>query len=387
MCSLKEKGLILRLISIIGEDISQLIPVIYHYQTITTEHILLCDMQDLQQAKRLQHGMQSFVASYQLAWKVTILSIDASDISSSVQKFKSSFNNFKDCYINTSSSLPIVGELLGEIVLNGGGCVINYDIYANKLYFLEPNSHSVSCNKISSKLTLHAFLTLLDYKILSQSKKQYLISNKEHILALYKNSSRFKKLRYALLYPELNRNFDYNFYKDLLQILEKMQIVKGNKLIKSKQAILSGRIFEEYIFWLCSELGFDDIAMGVKIDFDCNNQEPNNNYHIHNEFDILLMQNNRIYTIECKYSSYLDGLELVYKYDAIIDYFGNATKAVILNISSQQKKSYLGMKSSKNFSNATIRRAKRANIYIYHESVLNAKKFKKAIKEQFGGQE
>ncbi len=169
----------MKLISIIGDDISQLIPVIYHYKDNTTEHILLCESHDLAQAKRLKHGMQRFIASYQLSWRVTILSIDASDISASVDSFKSSFTDFKECLLNTSSSLPILGELFGELVLKGGGSVINYDIYSNKLYFLEPNSYSITCSKINFKLTLHSFLTLLDYTILSQSTKKNLIHKKK----------------------------------------------------------------------------------------------------------------------------------------------------------------------------------------------------------------
>ena len=373
----------MRLISTIGEDISQLIPVIYHYRDRTTEHILVCDREDLQQATRLKHGMQRFVENYQLSWKVTIVSIDASDMSGSATGFEERFGGFEDCTINTSSLLPILGELLGEIVLAGGGSVVNYDIYSNKLYFLEPNSHSVTCHEMGSALTLRAFLTLLDYTIVSQSTKKKLHHRKTHILALYKNPARFRKLRYALLYPEQNSNFQFHSYKDLLHVLEQLQVVDGDTLIRSQQKVLSGDIFEEYVFWLCEALGFDDIALGVQIDFDCKRQEPNTNYRIHNEFDILLMKDNRISTVECKYSSHLDGLELVYKYDAIIDYFGSSTKAIILNISSKPKQPYLGMKRSQNFSYSTLRRARHSSIYVYHESVLDVKKFQQRVKEHF----
>lgn len=373
----------MKLISVIGEDSSQLIPVIYYYQNITTEHILICNNLHLQKAKRLKSGLQSFIASHQLSWKVTIIEIDADNLAQSVKSFKSNFSNFKDYYINTSLALLILGELLGEIVLKGGGSVINYDINSNKIYLLEPNSYSVTCSKVGSKLTLKALLTLLDYTIVKLHTKEDLFHKKEQILTLYKEPARFKKLRYALLYPDLNRDFNFSFYKELLQILQKLNIVEGSKLIESKRAVLGGTLFEEYIFWLCEALDFDDIAMGVQIDFDSKTQEPNSNNRVYNEFDILLMKENKIYTIECKYSNYLDGLELVYKYDAIIDYFGGSTKAMILNISSKRKKEYLGMKSSKNFSNSTIRRAKHSNIYIYHESVLNPKKFQQKVKEYF----
>ena len=360
---------------------SQLIPVVYHYRKEIYEHILVSQSKDLPFAIRFKHGMQRFAKSYHIRWKIIILEIDAQDFEKATRQFTNYFDGFKDCLLNTTLAMPILGELLGEVVLSSGGEVINYDIFTNKLFLL--NQNSTTSTIVASKLTLHSFLTFLDYTIVSQSTKQNLHHRKEHILALYKNPARFNKLRYALLYPELNRDFEFSFYKDLLNILEQLQVVEGNTLIQNKRAFLSGTIFEEYIFWLCQELEFDDIAMGVRIDFDGTTQEPNSNYHIYNEFDILLMKDNKIFVIECKYSNYIDGLELVYKYDAILDYFGSNTKAIVLNISSQQKKSYLGMKSSKNFSYPTLRRAKRSNIYIYHESVLNAKRFQQAVVEQF----
>jgi hypothetical protein len=137
-----------------------------------------------------------------------------------------------------------------------------------------------------------------------------------------------------------------------------------------------------YLFWLCEELGVDDIAMGVRVDFD-DESEPLSQYRIINEFDILIMHRNRLSTIECKYSTRLDGLDLIYKYDAIIDYFGPHTKAIIVNLSSQPKEPYMDTKSSSNFRHSALRRAHRSNIAVYHETQLHERRFQALVKEFF----
>jgi len=132
-----------------------------------------------------------------------------------------------------------------------------------------------------------------------------------------------------------------------------------------------------------SALNPDDIALGVKIDFDDIAREPEAQKRVVNEFDILMMHNNRIYTVECKLSQQLEGLEFVYKYDAIIDYFGKASKAIIANVSSTPKESYMNTKTSNNFRHSTLRRARMAGIAVYHESQVNSIKFQNLVRNFF----
>jgi hypothetical protein len=95
------------------------------------------------------------------------------------------------------------------------------------------------------------------------------------------------------------------------------------------------------------------------------------------------MHNNCIYTVECKFSKHLEGLEIIYKYDAIIDYFGKTSKAIIVNISSKPKESYLGSKVSGNFRHSTLRRARLAGVSVYHESQINIIKFQNLVQNFF----
>ena len=209
---------------------------------------------------------------------------------------------------------------------------------------------------------------------------------KQYILELYKKESLFKKVRNAVVAEALGQpnNFDLSMSKDMLITLRNLDIVDEHyKLIRSQQKVLQGDLLEEYMFWLCDALHPDDLLMGVVIDFDDEKNEPMSQYRVTNEFDILMMHNNRIYTVECKFSKYLEGLEFVYKYDAIIDYFGKASKAIIVNISSKPKEPYLDTKSSGNFRQSTLRRARLAGIAVYHESQMNVVKFQNLVRNFF----
>jgi hypothetical protein len=172
--------------------------------------------------------------------------------------------------------------------------------------------------------------------------------------------------------------------KDMLETLCNLKIVDAHyNLIRNQQKVLQGDLLEEYMFWLCEALNPDDIMMGVKIDFEDEKSEPHAQYRVMNEFDILMMHNNRIYTVECKFSKHLEGLEIIYKYDAIIDYFGKASKAIIANISSKPKESYMGSKVSGNFKHSTLRRARLAGVSVYHESQVNVIKFQNLVQNFF----
>jgi len=373
----------MKLISIIGAEHCQLIPVVYAYKDQITEHLLLADSHSMSSAKRLRRGMERFAQHYQLQWQVTLGQIDEDDIhATSIQIASQIEHSPQEVWLYLGEATPILGHLLGEAVREHGGQMLSYNHQTNKIHFLD-HQQQLSCMKLVPRLTLEPYLMLLGYHILSRETRSDLLPHKQSILTLYADQSRFKKLRYALLYPEQNRGFEFGFYRDLLRLLEGMGIVRGTTLISSAQKRLSGDLFEMYVFWLCEALGVDDIAMGVRIDFDDSAQEPLSQRRITNEFDILLMHHNRLYTIECKYSTHLDGLELIYKYDAIIDYFGSHTKAIILNLSSKPKEPYMQSKTSSNFHHSALRRARRANLAIYHETQIHPEKFQALVKSFF----
>ena len=373
----------MRMVSIIGDDISQLVPVMYAYRRECREHWLVCDRADVDQARRLARGMARFANQYQLDWQVTIRTIDAADPAAGAADAASALGAMGDVWFHATDAPAMFALIFGRRIAGEGGRILSYDHETNTLCRLDASGEAVETSPLRDSLNLHDFLTLLNYRITSRSTRSDLAPRREQVEALYRHASRFRKLRYALLHPDQRPHFSFAPYRDLLAILSNLGIVRGERLIPSRQKELSGDLFEEHVFWAVEGLGVDDIALGVKIDFDDPTDESTAQYRVYNEFDILLMHANRIYTIECKFSTHLDGLKLVYKYDAIIDYFGRAARAILLNISSKPKEPYLGMHRSANFPHSTLRRARRSNIHIHHVSRFDPEKFQTVARSFF----
>jgi len=370
----------MRLVSIVGDDISRLVPVIYAYRKQITEHILVCDSASASHAKRLAGGLKKFATYYQHRWKVRIEQIDASDLLGVVSSCQQEIGALDDVTLAITDAYPMLALLLGRAVHAEGGDIISYDHFSNKIHFLD-SEQQLTCTIAAPRLNLKKFLMLMGYKILSRKNRKNLSQRRVYIERLFADPYKFNKLRLALLRGEQVKHASY---LDQLDTLDALGVTYRGIFLDSQAKALAGDLLEEYVFWLCEGLGMDDIAMGVHIDFDEQSPESDKGRHITNEFDILIMHQNRIYTIECKYSNKLNGLGLVYKYDSIMDYFGNASKAILLNLSDKPKEPYLQMHTSSSFGVTTLRRAKRSNLHVYHETVVKPKEFKRVVREFFG---
>ena len=375
------------LLSIVGEDISRIIPVLYAYKDQIKHHVLLCDddPSNYERAKTLQKGMQKFSAKHSLGWYTKIITTNEDSAADIKEVTSKQFDNKGELWLNATDGYPAITILLSDLVRKEGGKVLSYDHFDNDLHIIEPDG-SMETEKLPAKMDIDSYLTLLDYNILTKQTKFDLTLRKKYILELYKKESLFKKVRKAIIDRHFGHknDFDISMSRDMLKMLHTLNILDDNyRLIPSQQKVLQGDLFEEYIFWLCEALAPDDILMGVKIDFDDKKSEPQDQHRVMNEFDILMTHNNRIFTVECKFSQKLEGLEMVYKYDAIIDYFGKASKAIIANISSKPKESYLGTKASSNFQHSTLRRARLAGVSVYHESQMDDLKFQTLVQDFF----
>jgi hypothetical protein len=375
----------LTLLSIIGEDISRIVPLLYAYKKEIREHILLCDdsIGNVERAITLQKGMQRFSLKYNLKWQVRVVKTnedDANEINSVVKK---EFSSKSELWLNVTDGYPAMSILLTRLIHANGGNVLTYDHFDNDLHIIKPDG-TMHCEQLNSRMNLDDYIMLLNYSVVEKKVANDLLLRKESILSLYADEKLFYKNREKILQSYFYKRASTMLTPDIKRVLQKLEILDNRgDLIPSKQKVLQGDLFEEYIFWLCESLNPDDIAMGIKIDFDGDVKQPENSKRIFNEFDILMINKNRIYTIECKFSKRLKGLDFVYKYDAILDYFGSSSKAIIANISSTPKERYFNSNSSSSFSHSTLRRARMANMTIYHESYVNEKKFQSLVKNFF----
>jgi len=226
---------------------------------------------------------------------------------------------------------------------------------------------------IKNSMGLDDFLMMLDKPILAATNEKKLRRRKEDVFKLFNDFVAFQKVRIALLKDE--KKFEYGKYPHILEALKKLDIVKRGKIDK---ALVGGGLFEEYVFWLVKELDFDDVKCNVKIKI-----ENIANKEIKNEVDVMMIKDNHIYMVECKLSSKLNGIEVIYKYDSIMSSFGDDSKTMIVNVSQKKKRKFLNRFSSENFKKADILRGLFHNIDIYHKKELEVKEFQAQLREFF----
>jgi hypothetical protein len=142
-----------------------------------------------------------------------------------------------------------------------------------------------------------------------------------------------------------------------------------------------GVYFEQFIFLYMDQFDFDDIKCGIKIAFE-REKESERDIVVSNEFDILTIKDNRIGLVECKIGDKFKTVETVYKSDALMDYFGDDSRSLIVNI--QQDATPHLANSRLNFSNDITLRANSKRIDIFNAFDLGKRKFSAAVEETFG---
>ena len=383
---MNKKGESLTLLSIVGDDISRIVPLLYAYKDQIKHHVLLCDDDPSNQkrVKRLQKGMQKFSAKHSLSWYIKIIRTNEDSAEAITVAAKKQFSHERELWLNATDGSPTMTILLSDLIRKEGGKVLNYDHFDNDLHIIEPDG-SMETKSLPAKMDLDSYVMLLNYKMKKKSKDD-LISRKKFVKNLYKDEKKFIKVRKALLdlYHGNIDGYDFSRYDNILEDLRSLGVIgQENRITSATKQMLEGDLLEEYLFWLCEPLHFDDIALGAEIDFDDEKKEASRYRRVINEFDIFMIHNNRIYTVECKFKNGMSGLDMIYKYDAIIDYFGNASKAIIANISNKYKEDYIGMKQSDNFSHSSLRRARMSGISVYHESEVDVIKFQNLVQNFF----
>jgi hypothetical protein len=175
-----------------------------------------------------------------------------------------------------------------------------------------------------------------------------------------------KYKQYAnFLSTKQNRPENYLYYQDILSDMGKLNNI----------AFIQGTVFEEYIYHLIDDnFDFDDVMTGVRIEFE-------NNFE--NELDILMIKNNHLHTIECKFVNFLNGEHYIYKTNSIIDYLDDDGKAMILSIGGENTKVLKTGNKKTQFTKGDKSRAENGNIKIFQSKTFDEELFLKSVSKWF----
>jgi hypothetical protein len=359
------------LVSIIGDFHSSILPLSYAFRKEMKRHIIVYDDShiDTQESRRVLRGQKAFLEEIAKSGEDYVLipmQIDEDSYESIIaccERILSYIENPDKIYLNATDGLSSIAIVLSYRLMKAGARVIAYDRYANT-YNLH-TSESMERKIIPENMDIKSHLLLKGYKIISYTSEKELMQRKGIVYALAEDLSRYKKFAGLLQHNRVENIQGFEDFKMLLQKIGKLH----------DKAFIQGTLFEEYIYHLLRDhFSFDDICTGVKVEFAQN---------VENEFDILMIKDNHLHTIECKLVSALNGEHFVYKTELIMDYLDDDGKAMILSIGGENVRITANGRKKVQFSAGDLARAKYGNIKIHQKKVFDKTAFLEDVSKWF----
>ena len=274
------------LVSIVGDFYSSVLPLFYEYKDKISQHIIIHDdfKNDEVNAKKIINGTHRYINKHNLAIKSFVIKLDE-DSYEAIQKVANLLRKHvvhsNELLINVTDGLANIGIVLSNIFMPEGAKILTYDRYDNEYNIL--TTQSMKTFQIKTSIPIKDHLFLKDIEILNLQDKGFADKYETDINILFEKY-------------EADRLLYVNSF-------ENQPALKN---------IATGFLYEYYIYNLIKKLNFDDILLGVKIQ-----DNRTDDINIVNEYDILVMKNNHLHMIECKYLKILDTTALLYKLDSV----------------------------------------------------------------------
>jgi len=309
------------LISIVGDFHSSIFPLYNELKNSIFHHIVVDDDAFSEKKRHLQiiQSLKKFNQEKNLNIATEAFSVDEdsqASINKLIQRIKELEPNLTNVYINITDGLANIGLLLSIKLLDKGAKFLSYDMYENSYNITTKDSMS---NKIlETSLTISEHFKLKGFVIEPSHDKEFADKYKKEILELFNN--------YAHELELLNKDISKQKLLHTSKYPRAYQLIKNMELNIIKDAkIITGGLFEYYVYLQLRDFPFDDIEIGFTI-----KQAINKKISIINEFDILLMKNNHLHMIECKFRKNINKNELIYKYASLIRVIDDDSKIIIL---------------------------------------------------------
>ncbi len=355
------------LVTILGDFYSSFLPINYEFRKRIKKHIILYDNNKYQKKhfQKVLEGQEKFLKKSSYKYQIQEYALDGDSYEHIINAFKRIINQHKneEIYLNATDGFNSVSILFAKEFLENNLKVLIYDRFENS-YNLHYQK-SISKEPIKDNLDIKTHFLLKGYEVLEYEGRNTLLKRKEAIVELMQDSLEYKHFVTALQKKETKSLQRFKRFKNILE-----SIGKYNDL-----AFIQGKVFEEYIYHLIVDnCDFDDVMTGVRVRFDEN---------FENEFDILMIKENHLHTIECKFVNFLNGEHFVYKTNSIIDYLDDDGRAMILSIGGDNIKTTKRGKKRYQFTKGDKGRAQNGNIKIFQSKIFNKEQFLNEVREWF----
>jgi len=356
------------LVSILGDFHSSIVPISYAFRNKIKKHIVVYDDShgDKKEAKRLLRGQRAFLEAHpDIAYQLIPMVIDEDSYSSlfrCVEKIKQEADAYEEIYLNATDGLSSVVLVLSNALMDVGAKVLAYDRYANT--YNQHTKRGMEKFAVEESMGVVDHLILKGYTVLQTPDPKRLDARKPHIMALAQDLSTYKQFAQLVGKSGLRNVEGYTLFKRHFKEMG----------IEDRQFI-QGTVFEEYIYHLLKEnFAFDDILTGVKVRFD---------EGVENEFDILMIYQNHLHTIECKLVSGLHGEHYVYKTEQIKEYLDDDGRAMILSVGAENERRTKSGKVKRQFTQGDRARARYGEIAIHQVKAFDKERFLQEIETWF----
>lgn len=307
------------LVSILGDFDSSYLPLFYEFRDRLCKHIVVYDTSFSSQRanKKRVESLQKFCALNELQIDTEIFLVDEDSFGSInrlIVKLET-LNDFDNVYVNTTDGLSNISILLGVKLLERGVKILSYDMYENS--YNTTTLQGITTHKMSTHMSIKEHLLLKGFHVRDSSDKSFALKYEKEIRTLFeKHNSEYKELRRDVTQNRVNKSR----YPKAMQLIKTMGLST-----KTEQKEITGGLFEWYVYLLIKDLGFSDIEVGVIVE-DSFTKESS----IRNEFDILMMHENHLHMIECKFTRNIDLQALVYKYSTLLNLIDDDGRMMIL---------------------------------------------------------
>jgi len=320
------------LVSFIGDFFSSVGPVFYHLKDKLSTHIIVSDdsKRDDRLARKFQKGVSKFCEKYNLNIKNLYYTLDE-DSFDSLEKAKNFIleNSSGDIYLNTTDGLSTINTFFSLKMLPLNAKIISYDMFDNEYNLISINGvERVKMGYVPIKD--HFLLKGVD--ILETGMKSFAIRYENEIRELFEDYDihrEYKAFKYDITtYNHLPKR---DKFPNIYYLFDKMKLTNRDNLsFDHLFQVVTGDMFEYYLYLIVKDMGFDDIEIGVEIEYD----------DVVNEFDLLLMKDNHLHIIECKHRSHktLNIDNIIYKYGALKRIVDEDAKAIIVTLINRYNK-------------------------------------------------
>ncbi len=296
------------LVSILGDFHSSVLPIYYQFKDKIKRHIIIYDdfHTDVEEAKNIIRGIKNFNQKYNIRIKTYIHCIDEDSfdaIKKTIEFIKYNGKKPKDIYINTTDGLSNINTLIGLKLLPLGANLISYDRYDNEANIVTQDS--MKTYTIDKVIPVLDHFLLRNIEVESVGDKKFAKRYQNEILSIFETHHKEFKSFAHYVQNEYKPTLEDKRYTEINKIIKRMNISN----IKSNQGFITGGLFEYYIYLKVKQLDFNDIEIGVTV-----KKFIDNKNFIPNEFDILIMKENHLHMIECKFTKNIKLDTIVYKY-------------------------------------------------------------------------